>query len=152
MSTIEQRLSAALSTETSAFLGREVSAHHDDREGDKSIYVHGVSVIAPLGDGRTFRVLARAFQSGGWVEVERALAAAHGRIRERYWPEEEQLSLRAATRFIAGRLELEEAAKAVRTSEADARLVLSDAVTKGVELGLRSAEKELTQRIHRRTS
>lgn len=70
MSTIEQRLSAALSTETSAFLGREVSAHHDDREGDKSIYVHGVSVIAPLGDGRTFRVLARAFQSGGWVEVE----------------------------------------------------------------------------------
>lgn len=70
MSTIEQRLSAALSTETSAFLGREVSAHHDDREGDRSIYVHGVSVIAPLGDGRTFRVLARACRSGGWVEVE----------------------------------------------------------------------------------
>jgi len=70
MSTIEQRLSAALRAETSAFLGREVSAHHDDREGDNSIYVHGVSVIAPLGDGRTFRVLARAFQSGGWVEVE----------------------------------------------------------------------------------
>lgn len=70
MSTIEQRLSAALSTETSAFLGREVSARHDDREGDRSIYVHGVSVIAPLGDGRTFRVLARACRSGGWVEVE----------------------------------------------------------------------------------
>lgn len=87
---------------------------------------------------------------GAYEEAARALAAAHGRIRERYWPEEEQLSLRAATRFIAGRLELEEAAKAVRTSEADAHLVLSDAVTKGVELGLRSAEKELTQRIHRR--
>ena len=71
---------------------------------------------------------------GAYEEAARALAAAHGRIRERYWPEEEQLSLRAATRFIAG------------------RLVLSDAVTKGVELGLRSAEKELTQRIHRRTS
>lgn len=70
MSTIEQRLSAALSAETSAFLGREVSTRHDDREGDRSIYVHGVSVIAPLGDGRTFRVLARACRSGGWVEVE----------------------------------------------------------------------------------
>ena len=86
-------------------------------------------------------------------EAAKELAAAHGRIRARHWPaEEEKLSLSAATRFIAGRLELEEAAKAVRTSEADAHLVLSDAVTKGVELGLRSAEKELTQRIHRRTS
>lgn len=70
MSTIEQRLSKALSAETSAFLGREVSTQHDDRERDNSIYVHGVSAIAPLGDGRTFRALARAFKSGGWVEVE----------------------------------------------------------------------------------
>ena len=52
-------------------------------------------------------------------ETAKELAAAHGRIRARHWPaEEEKLSLSAATRFIAGRLELEEAAKAVRTSEA----------------------------------
>ena len=52
-------------------------------------------------------------------EAAKELAAAHGRIRARHWPaEEEKLSLSAATRFIAGRLELEEAAKAVRTSEA----------------------------------
>ena len=59
MSTIEQRLSKALSAETSAFLGREVSTQHDDRERDNSIYVHGVSAIAPLGDGRTFRAKSR---------------------------------------------------------------------------------------------
>lgn len=59
-----------------------------------------------------------AFENA-YEEAARALAAAHGHIRARRWPaEEERISLRAATRFIAGRLKLEEAAKAVRTSEA----------------------------------
>lgn len=81
----------------------------------------------------------RAF-GGADEDAARALAAAHGHIRARHWPaEEEQLSLRAATRFIAGRLELEEAAEAVRTSEAAlavARAELRGAVVAAVELGV----------------
>lgn len=77
---------------------------------------------------------------GEYEEAARALAAAHGHIRARHWPaEEEQLSLRAATRFIAGRLELEEAAEAVRTSEAALAVVraeLRGAVVAAVELGV----------------
>ena len=74
---------------------------------------------------------------GAYEEAARALAAAHGRIRERHWPpEEEQLSLSAATRFIAGRLGLEEAAAAVRASEAAlaaARAELRGAAVAAVE-------------------
>ena len=79
-----------------------------------------------------------AFENA-YEEAARALAAAHRRIRARHWPEEEeQISLRAATRFIAGRLELEEAAKAVRTSEAalvTARAELRGAAVAAVEHG-----------------
>lgn len=75
-----------------------------------------------------------------YEEAARALAAAHRRIQARHWPaEEEQLSLRAATRFIAGRLKLEEAAEAVRTSEAAlaaARAELRGAAVAAVERGV----------------
>ena len=48
-----------------------------------------------------------------------ALAAAHGHIRARHWPaDEEELSLDAATAFVAGQLGLEEAAATVRKSKA----------------------------------
>lgn len=81
----------------------------------------------------------RAF-GGADEDAARALTAAHWHIRARHWPtDEEQLSLRAATRFIAGRLELEEAAEAVRTSEAAlavARAELRGAVVAAVELGV----------------
>ena len=77
---------------------------------------------------------------GAYEEAARALAAAHGRIRARHWPaEEEQISLRAATRFIAGRLEREEAAKAVHTSEAAraaARAELRGAAVAAMERGV----------------
>ena len=80
-----------------------------------------------------------AFENA-YEEAARALAAAHRRIRARHWPEEEeQISLRAATRFIAGRLELEEAAKAVRTSEAAltaARAELRGAAVAAMERGV----------------
>lgn len=77
---------------------------------------------------------------GAYEEAARALAAAHRRIRARHWPEEEEeVSLRAATRFIAGRLKLEEAAEAVRTSEAAlaaARAELRGAAVAAVERGV----------------
>lgn len=52
-------------------------------------------------------------------DAARALAVARERIRARCWsPEEEERSLDAATRYVAGWLELEEAAAAVRESKA----------------------------------
>ena len=52
-------------------------------------------------------------------DAGRALAAARGHIRARHWPaDEEELSLDAAERFVAGRLGLEEASAAVRESKA----------------------------------
>ena len=80
-----------------------------------------------------------AFENA-YEEAARALAAALGRIRAGQLPaEEEQISLRAATRFIAGRLELEEAAKAVHTSEAAlaaARAELRGAAVAAMERGV----------------
>lgn len=68
------------------------------------------------------------------------LAAAHGRIRARHWPaDEEELSVDAATRFVAGRLGLEEAAAAVRESKtalAAARAELRGAAVAAVECGV----------------
>nr|DAK45168.1 MAG TPA: hypothetical protein [Caudoviricetes sp.] len=73
-------------------------------------------------------------------ETARALTAAHGRIRARRWPaDEEELSVDAATRFVAGRLELEEAAAAVRESKAAlaaARAELRGAAVAAVECGV----------------
>lgn len=81
----------------------------------------------------------RAF-GGEDEDATRALAAAHGHIRARRWPaEEERISLRAATRFIAGRLKLEEVAEAVRTSEAAlvaARAELRGAAVAATERGI----------------
>ena len=73
-------------------------------------------------------------------DAARALAAAHGRIRARHWPaDEEELSLAAAERFVAGRLGLEEAAAAVRESKtalAAARAELRGACVAAVECGV----------------
>ena len=67
-----------------------------------------------------------------------ALAAAHGRIRARHWSAED-LSLDAATQFVAGRLGLEEAAATVRESKAAlaaARAELRGAAVAAVECGV----------------
>lgn len=73
-------------------------------------------------------------------DTARALAAAHGRIRARHWSaEDEELSVDAATRFVAGRLGLEEAAAAVRESKAAlaaARAELRGAAVAAVECGV----------------
>lgn len=73
-------------------------------------------------------------------QASRALAAAHGRIRARHWsPREEEQSLSAATRYVAGCLMLKEAAATVRAREAalaTARAELRGAAVAAVVSGL----------------
>lgn len=68
------------------------------------------------------------------------LAAVRRRIRARHWaPEEEELSLAAATKYVAGWLELEEAAAAVRANAAAlaaARAELRGAAVAAVTCGV----------------
>lgn len=77
-------------------------------------------------------------------DAARALASAHGRIRARHWsPEEEEYSLDAATKYVAGWLELEEAAAAVRESKevlAAARAELRGVCVAAVACGVKKRQ------------
>ena len=87
-----------------------------------------------------FDVAAAGDETARALTAAWALAAAHGRIRARHWSaEDEELSVDAATRFVAGRLGLEEAAAAVRESKAAlaaARAELRGAAVAAVECGM----------------
>lgn len=87
-----------------------------------------------------FDVAAAGDETARALTAAWTLAAAHGRIRARHWPaDEEELSVDAATRFVAGRLGLEEAAAAVRESKtalAAARAELRGAAVAAVECGV----------------
>lgn len=87
-----------------------------------------------------FDVAAAGDETARALTAAWTLAAAHGRIRARHWPaDEEELSVDAATRFVAGRLGLEEAAAAVRESKAAlaaARAELRGAAVAAVECGM----------------
>ena len=87
-----------------------------------------------------FDVAAAGDETARALTAAWTLAAAHGRIRARHWPaDEEELSVDAATRFVAGRLGLEEAAAAVRESKtalAAARAELRGAAVAAVEGGV----------------
>ena len=86
-----------------------------------------------------FDVAAAGDETARALTAAWTLAAAHGRIRARHWPaDEEELSVDAATRFVAGRLGLE-AAAAVRESKAAlaaARAELRGAAVAAVECGM----------------
>lgn len=73
-------------------------------------------------------------------DAARALASARATIRARHWsPEEETGALDAATRYVAGWLELEEAAAAVRAGAAalaTARAELRGAAVAAVACGV----------------
>ena len=87
-----------------------------------------------------FDVAAAGDETARALTAAWTLAAAHGRIRARHWPaDEEELSVDAATRVVAGRLGLEEAAAAVRESKtalAAARAELRGAAVAAVECGV----------------
>lgn len=87
-----------------------------------------------------FDVAAAGDETARALTAAWTLAAAHGRIRARRWPaDEEELSVDAATRFVAGRLGLEAAAAAVRESKtalAAARAELRGAAVAAVECGV----------------
>ena len=87
-----------------------------------------------------FDVAAAGDETARALTAAWTLAAAHGRIRARHWPaDEEERSVDAATRFVAGRLGLEEAAAAVRESKtalAAARAELRGAAVAAVECGV----------------
>ena len=87
-----------------------------------------------------FEVAAAGDETARALTAAWTLAAAHGRIRARHWPaDEEELSVDAATRFVAGRLGLEAAAAAVRESKtalAAARAELRGAAVAAVECGV----------------
>lgn len=87
-----------------------------------------------------FDVAAAGDETARALTAAWTLAATHGRIRARHWPaDEEELSVDAATRFVAGRLGLEEAAAAVRESKtalAAARAELRGAAVAAVECGV----------------
>ena len=77
-------------------------------------------------------------------DAARALAVARERIRARRWsPEEEERSLAAATKCVAGWLELEGAAAAVRESKAAlaaARAELRGACVAAVACGVKKRQ------------
>lgn len=88
-------------------------------------------------------------------DAAHALASARGRIRARHWPpEEEEDSLSAATRYVAGWLDLGEAAAAVRAGEAaltTARAELRGAAVAAVTCGVSKTEVSRTTGVSRMT-
>lgn len=88
-------------------------------------------------------------------DAAHALASARGRIRARHWPPgEEEDSLSAATRYVAGWLDLGEAAAAVRAGEAaltTARAELRGAAVAAVTCGVSKTEVARVTGVSRMT-